>query len=143
MAFSFDDDESPKSNRYGNSRMDNLLAGEMKFVDDEPPQQQMAPPPPGRAGRERRNQQESFQQERDYSTTQQKNLLDVTEQNTIANSKQNNNNLGYDPSEFMVMDDNTVSSNVNDVNLFIRVMLGLILFFQIFIIFRLFTRSAV
>lgn len=140
MSFSFDD-EAPKSSRYGNSRMDNLLAGEQQqhFQPDDLQQEKQHS---GREARERKSQRESFQQERDFSTTQQRNLLDVTEQNTVANSRNGKNNLGYDPSEFMVVDDDSVSSNVNDVNLFIRVMLGLILFFQIFIIFRLFTRTA-
>lgn len=142
MSFAFDDDQ-PKATRYGNSPMDNLLAGEQQqhFAAEDFQQQQQHT---GHEARARKNQRESFQQERDFSTNQQRNLLDATEQNTIANSRRGNknNNLGYDPSEFMVVDENSVASNVNDVNLFVRVMLGLILFFQIFIIFRLFTRSA-
>jgi hypothetical protein len=112
-----------QGSRYGNNPMDNLLAGEM--TQQFPPQQSKPQSSSGtRGGQERQGQR------------QQQNLADVTQENTLSNSK----NLGYDPSEYMVMDDNQLSS-VNDVNLFVRIMLGLILFFQIFIIFRLFAQQ--
>lgn len=133
--FSFEEPNGGgRSGRYGNNPMDNLLAGEMTQQFPQQPKSQSGT----RGGQERheQRQQENFQAEKNYQQRQQQNLADVTQQNTLSNSK----NLGYDPSEYMVMDDNQLSS-VNDVNLFVRIMLGLILFFQIFIIFRLFAHQ--
>ncbi len=124
--FTFDD---VSSNRYGNNPMDNLLAGEMK---SEIPLQQHQ-----QQQRSQNRQQENFQAEKQYQQQQQQNLVDVTEKNTLANAK----NIGYDPSEYMVVEDNNLSS-INDVNLFVRIMLGLILFFQLFIIFRMFAQNS-
>ena len=133
--FSFEESAGGQGGgRYGNNPMDNLLAGEMT---QQFPQQSKAPPPSKRSDRQDQQQQENFQAEKQYQQRQQQNLVDVTQQNTLANSK----NLGYDPSEYMVVEDNQLSS-VNDVNLFVRIMLGLILFFQIFIIFRLFAQNS-
>lgn len=136
--FSFDEGGGSGS-RYGNNRMDNLLAGEMtqQIPQQQPKQQSHSRSSMSNAiDRQEQRKQENFQAERNYQQRQQQNLVDVTQQNTLANSK----NLGYDPNEYLVVDDNQLSS-VNDVNLFVRIMLGLILFFQIFIIFRLFAHQ--
>ena len=132
--FNFDDVGTGGS-RYGNSQMDNLLAGDQI---ENIPRQQQGPPKTSQNAQNRREQQQqqNAQAERQYQQRQQQSLVDVTQQNTLANSK----NLGYDPQEYMVLEDNQLSS-VNDVNLFVRIMLGLILFFQIFIIFRLFANQ--
>lgn len=134
--FSFDDGVSSGS-RYGNNHMDNLLAGEMtQQIPQQQPKSRSRSSMSNAQDRQEQQKQENFQAERNYQQQQQQNLVDVTQQNTLANSK----NLGYDPNEYLVVDDNQLSS-VNDVNLFIRIMLGLILFFQIFIIFRLFAQQ--
>jgi hypothetical protein len=139
--FSFEESSGRGNSRYGNSRMDNLLAGDMtqQFSDDQQQQQQQQHPVSQRSQeRLEQRRRENFQAERNFQQQQQQNLVDVTQQNTLANAK----NLGYDPSEYEVVEDKHLSS-VNDVNLFIRIMLGLILFFQIFIIFRLFAHQQI
>ena len=133
--FSFDEGGSSGS-RYGNNRMDTLLAGEMSQQIPQQSQSHSKTSMSNALDRQEQQKQENFQNERNYQQQQQQNLSDVTQQNTISNSK----NLGYDPSEYEVFDDKQLSS-VNDVNLFIRIMLGIILFFQIFIIFRLFAHQ--
>lgn len=130
--FKFDENVG-RDSRYGNNPMDNLLAGEM---NQQMPTIQESRTMNNAHERQESQQQENFQNEKQYQRLQQQDLVNVTDQNTMANSK----NIGYDPNEYTIVDDNQLSS-VNDVNLFVRIMLGLILFFQIFIIFRLFAQN--
>lgn len=125
--FSFDDEPAAGVSRYGNSLMDNELAGEMS----QPLPQK---PPPQQPQRQRQRQQKVEPQQPQQLYDQ------LTEQNTRMNAK----NIGYDPTEFMVADEDMLQmseANSIDFKYFIYIMLGLILFFQVFIVFKLFFQS--
>jgi len=121
MEFSFE--EPVRGNRYNNSRMDNNLAGDMS--QGLPEERSLPPPPPP----SRRNNNTPAPNEDLYDT--------ITEQNTRQNSK-----IGYDPTEFMLADESMLKGKEEQgfetTKYTTQILLALILFFQIFIVFKLF-----